>query len=275
MKKLLAMLLALVMVLALAACGAADEAADDAAADDAAEFVPVTEGCLTMATSADFAPYEFHVLNEEGQDEIVGFDIALGQAIADKLGLELVIKDMDFDSLIMEVQNGSVDISIAGFSVDPERDEVIDFSDVYYTGGQSFVILAEDADLYTEYADFAGLAVAAQTGTIQADLLMANIPDANQVLLANMNDIILQLVNNKVEGAFVETVVAENYIGTYPELQIAWEVEDDSEGSAAVVAEGNTALLEIVNEVIAEAMADGSMDQWVADAIGMADQAVE
>ena len=278
MKKLLAMLLALVMVLALAACGAADDAADDAAADDAAdtaEFVPVTEGCFTMATSADFAPYEFHILNDAGEDEIVGFDVALGQAIADKLGLELVIKDMDFDSLIMEVQNGSVDIAIAGFSVDPERAEVIDFSDVYYTGSQSFMILAEDAELYDDYADFAGIAVAAQTGTIQADLLAENIPDANQVLLANMNDIILQLVNNKVEGAFVETVVAENYIATYPELKIAWEVPDDSEGSAAVVAKGNTALLAVVNEVIADAIADGSMDQWVADAIGLTDQAVE
>ncbi len=272
--KTITMLLALCLLFGLAACSTGSAPADtEEPGDSAPEITTVAEGYLTMATSADFAPYEFHIM-KDGKDTIVGFDVALGQAIADYLGLELVIKDMGFDSLIQEVQNGTVDISIAGFSVDPERAEAIDFTDIYYTGGQSFVILAEDADLYKSYADFKGLAVGAQTGTIQADLLAENISDANPILLTNMNDIVLQLMNNKIEGAFIETVVAENYIKSYPELQIAWEVPYDSAGSAAVVQKGNTALLDAANTVIAQVLADGSMGEWVTEANELSSQSI-
>jgi len=264
--KILSLVMAMLMALA---CGAV---ADDA---EAPEVTTINPGVLTVCTSADFAPYEFHIIDENGEDKIVGFDIALAQAIADYLGLTLEIKDMSFDSLIMEVVNGTADLSIAGFSPDPERAEVVDFSDIYYEGGQSFVVLAADADKYTSYADFAGLPVAAQTGSIQADLLAENAPDANAVLLANIGDIILEVLNGKAVGCFMETVVAESYIAQYPELMILWDVEYDVEGSAVVVGKGNQAMLDAVNAVIAAALEDGSMGEWVAEANALSTAAAE
>lgn len=301
MKKILALMLAFAMLFALCACGQSATTATAAPTDtqapateapeteapatetpaDAAEVTPlpeapeittVTPGTLTVATSADFSPYEFHIM-KDGQDTIVGFDMALAQAIADYLGLELVIKDMDFDSIITEVQMGTVDMALAGFSVQPERAEVIDFTDVYYTGGQSFVYLAKNADKYKSYDDLKGLGVAAQAGTIQADLLTENCPDSQQVLLADMNDIIMELLAGKVEGAFVETVVAQNYIKNYPDLQIAWDVPYDSTGSAAVVQKGNDALREAANNVISYVTANGDFGTWVEEAMDLSDQA--
>jgi ABC-type amino acid transport substrate-binding protein len=296
MKKIGTFLLILAIMLSLCACGASTGTTASptatatteptaaasatpvpkvtaAPAADIADVKTITAGCLTIGTSADFAPYEFHVM-ENGQDTIVGFDISLAQAIADYLGLKLVIKDMDFNSLLLELQNGTIDMAIAGFSVDEERAKVVDFTDVYYTGGQSFVIQSKNADLYKSFADFKGLSVAAQTGTIQADLLAQDCPDANQVLEANMNDIILELASGKIQGAFVETVVAQNYIKNYPTLQIAWDVPYDSAGSAACVAKGNTALQNAANAVIAQVTANGSMDQWVVDATNLSSQAM-
>jgi ABC-type amino acid transport/signal transduction systems, periplasmic component/domain len=298
MKKIVALLLVVIIALSLCACGAATSPTATPTAETTAEptaettaettAVPtvevtaapaadiagvktVTPGCLTIGTSADFAPYEFHVM-KDGQDTIVGFDISLAQAIADYLGLKLVIKDMDFNSLLLELQNGTIDMAIAGFSVDPDRAKVVDFTDVYYTGGQSFVIQTKDADLYKSFADFKGLPVAAQTGSIQADLLTKDCPDSNQVLEASMNNIILELASGKIKGAFVETVVAQNYIKNYPTLQIAWDVPYDSDGSAACVAKGNTALKDAANAVISQVTANGDMGQWVVDATNLSSQ---
>ncbi|MBR5020857.1 MAG: transporter substrate-binding domain-containing protein, partial [Oscillospiraceae bacterium] len=99
----------------------------------------ITEGTLTVATSPDFAPYEFYALDEAGTPTLAGFDIALAQYVADFLGLELEIVPMDFDGTITELGNKNCDLSMAGYSPDPDREILMDFSDIYYAGGQSFV----------------------------------------------------------------------------------------------------------------------------------------
>ena len=99
----------------------------------------VNKGKFTVATSPDFAPYEFYAIGEDGVPSLAGFDMSLAQYIADFLGLELEVIPMDFDGTIMEVQNKNVDAGMAGYSPAPERAEVMEFSSVYYTGGQSFV----------------------------------------------------------------------------------------------------------------------------------------
>ncbi len=225
----------------------------------------VEAGKLIVGTSPDFAPYEFYHVNN-GTPELAGFDVALAHRIADDLGLELEIVPIDFDGILMELQNGNLDLGISGFSPSPERKQTFDFTNVYYQGGQSFVIRKADADKYKSYADFNGLPVGAQNGSIQMDLAKENTPDANIIGLPKVTDIVSELVTGKLEGGFIETAVAEQYCKNYPELQIAWDVPYDSEGSAVAVKKGNTAMVDAVNAIINNALTDGSMNEYITDA---------
>ena len=292
MKKFLALLLALVMVFALAACGseANDPTADpNASATPAAtpeptenpyegmsleEIIPeldfAVDGKLTVGTSPDFAPYEFYAL-VDGEPQLAGFDMALAQYIADAIGVELNVVPMGFNGIIGELMTGNIDLGLAGFSPDPEREDSADFSDLYYMGGQSFVIRAADAEKYTSYEDFDGLSVGAQLGSIQYNLAMENTPNANIMGLTKVTDIVAELVSGHLEGAFIETVVAESYVKQYPDLMIAWEVEYDTEGSAVAVQEGDAAWLAAVNLIIADAIESGKMDEFVAEAVTLAE----
>jgi len=282
MKKLTAMLLALVMVLSLAACGSSEPAATDApAATEAAkdfsemtidELKPlietITDGKLTMVTSPDFAPYEFYALDEAGTPSLAGFDIALGKYIADFIGLELEVIPMDFDGTITELGMGSADIGMAGYSPDPEREKAMSFSTVYYTGGQSFVCHQDNAAAFTalEDANKAEYQIGAQIGSIQADLAATNTPDADIVELSKVTDIIAEVIGGKLDGAFIETVVAETYAKNYPELCVVLPVPYDAEGSVVGVNKDNAPLLAAVNLAIEAALADGSMSAFVAEA---------
>ena len=251
---------------------AATEAESEGAAEGSGEivevpkdFTTVTAGKLTIATSPDFAPYEFYHINSDGTPELSGFDVALGKRLAEDLGLEVQFVPMDFDGILMELQSGNVDLGISGFSPSPERADTFDFSDLYYKGGQSFVIRKADHDKYKDYAAFDKLPVGAQNGSIQMDLAKENTPNANIIGLAKVTDIVSELVSGKLEGGFIETAVAEQYIKNYPELEIAWDVSYDTEGSAIALKKGSD-LLPAVNAVINNALSDGSMDQYVADA---------
>ena len=292
MKKLLALLLAAVMVLSLAACAstattdapaqtteAADtttetaaepaaDTADTAEAPAAAEISTVVPGKLTVATSPDFAPYEFYALDENNDPQLAGFDVALAQYVADYLGLELDIIPMDFDGVLNELATGNVDLGMAGLSPDPARADAMDFSDIYYQGGQSFVTVQSKADLFPDLASAnkAEYSIGAQNGSIQMDLANENTPDADIVPLVKVTDIIAELLGDKLDGAFIETAVAVNYAQSYPELAVVLDVPYDVEGSAVGVCKGNEALLAGVNMAIAAAIADGSMDAFVAEA---------
>ena len=291
MKKLIAMLLALAMVLSLAACGSSEPAATEApkadapaATEAATEAAPdyttmtidelkplietITAGKLTMVTSPDFAPYEFYALDEAGTPSLAGFDIALGQYIADFIGLELEIIPMDFDGTITELGMGSADIGMAGYSPDPERERAMSFSNVYYTGGQAFVCHKDNAAAFAALTDAnkAEYQIGAQIGSIQADLAHTNTPDADIVELSKVTDIIAEVIAGKLDGAFIEKVVAETYAKNYPDLCVVLDVPYEAEGSVVGVNKDNAPLLAAVNLAIEAALADGSMSQFVADA---------
>lgn len=291
--KLMCMILALSMVFALCACGtsstpaateapAAEEspAAEETPAADApvdyasmsieelkAEISTVTDGKLTVATSPDFAPYEFYAI-VDGEPQLAGFDIAMAAYVADFLGLELEIIPMDFDGVLNELAAKSVDLGVAGLSPDPTRMEAMDFSDIYYQGGQSFVTVVGKEDKFTslEDANKPEYSIGAQNGSIQFDLATEYTPEADIVALVKVTDIVAELVGGKLDGAFIETVVAENYAKSYSELVVLLDVPYDVEGSAIGVSKGNAALLAGVNMAIAAAIADGSVDQFVAEA---------
>jgi ABC-type amino acid transport substrate-binding protein len=241
-----------------------------AMADDKVETV--TDGKLTVATSPDFAPYEFYSIDEDGNPTLSGFDMDLAKYIADKMGLELEVVPMDFDGVLSELSQKNVDLGMAGLSPDPARADAMEFSDLYYKGGQSFVTVKDKADKFTklEDANNKDYSIGAQTGSIQLDLANENTPDADIVSLPKVTDIITELLTGKMDGAFIETAVAESYQKNYPDLEIVCDVPYDTEGSAIGVAKGNEALLKAVNEAIADAIDDGSIDKFVADATELA-----
>jgi len=261
MKKVFTLMLTLVMALSLVACGGGEEAAENT-------YGTITAGKLTVATSPDFAPYEFYAIDADGNASLAGFDMALAQYIADYLKLELEVVPMDFDGVLVEVANGTVDLGMAGLSPDPARMDAMDFSDIYYEGGQSFVTVAANKDKFPDLAsaNTAGISVGAQNGSIQMDLANEYSADTEIVALPKVTDIIAELISGKLDGAYIETVVAESYKVNYPELEIVCEVPYDVEGSAIGVIKDNEALLKGVNEAIAAALADGSMDKFVAEA---------
>ena len=131
-------------------------------------------GKMIVGTEATYPPYEY--LDDNAQP--AGCDIWLSQQIADALGVELVISDMEFDGIIPAVQSGLVDIGIAAFTKTPERAEVIDFSDLYETSAQLLVVKAGNADVYATKEAMAGKQVGAQQGTIQSQLIEKALPDS-------------------------------------------------------------------------------------------------
>ncbi|SDB51023.1 transporter substrate-binding domain-containing protein [Butyrivibrio sp. INlla16] len=290
-KKLISAILIGAMTFSMTACGGASkdaeapaqteqsaetaestDATEEAAGEEAsagAEISTVTPGKLTVATSPDFAPYEFYAVGDDGTPTLAGFDIALAQYIADYLGLELEVVPVDFDGVLMELQTKAVDLGVAGLSPDPKRESIMDFSDIYYEGGQSFVCLQSNKDQFASLEDTNNpdIEVGAQTGAIQVDLAQANSPDAELIQLTKVTDIIAELLAGKLDGAYIETAVAESYAKNYPELCVALDVPyDGAEGSAIGISKGNDALKAGVNEAIAKAKAEGKMDEFVATA---------
>lgn len=283
--KLMCLLLALAMVFALCACGsspapAASEAPSEAPADEPVDYSSmtidelkpliqtVTEGKLTIATSPDFAPYEFYAIDADGNPQLAGFDVGMAQYIAEFLGLEAEIIPMDFDGVLNELAAKSVDIGAAGLSPDPSRMDAMDFSDIYYFGGQSFVTVEGKEDLFPTLADAnkAEYSIGAQNGSIQMNLANANTPDADIVSLVKVTDIVAELIGGKLDGAFIETAVAENYAKNYPQLKIVHDVPYEAAGSAFGISKGNEALLAAVNLAIVAANEDGFLESAVAEA---------
>ena len=274
MKKLAIILIILAISLPLFAAASKEQAATTADYSSMtldqlkAEIKTVSAGKFTIATSPDFAPYEFYAIGDDGTPALAGFDMSLAQYIADYLGLELEVIPMDFDGTIMEVQNKNVDAGMAGYSPAPDRAEVMEFSLVYYTGGQSFVTTKANADKIKSLEDTnkKEITVAAQVGSIQMGLAQEFSPNADIIALSKVTDIIAELLTGKIDGAYIETVVAESYQKNYPDLEIVCAVPYDEEGSVVGVSKGNLALLEGVNRAIAQALSDGSMGAFVDEA---------
>ena len=270
MKKLIAIALSALMILGmLAGC-----TADDVAGPGKNTFglKTVKEGYLTVITSPDYAPYEFYALDKDGNPSLAGFDMALAQYIADYLGLTLEVVPMDFNGIVGEMAAGTADLAIAGLSPDPDREDSMDFSDMYYEGKQAFITTNAKASLFTDLASTnkAEYQIAAQTGTIQNELATEFSPNAQLVNLVKATDIIAELMSGKTDGAYVEWDVAAAYSANYPELKILCEVPYEAEGNVIGVNKGNADLLKYVNEALNKCVADGDFAQFVATALEQA-----
>ncbi len=215
-------------------------------------------GKIIVGTEATYPPYEY--LDDNAQP--AGCDIWLSQQIADALGVELVISDMEFDGIIPAVQSGLVDIGIAAFTKTPERAEVIDFSDLYETSAQLLIVKAGNAETYATKEAMAGLQVGAQQGTIQSQLIEKALPDSKLFELKTYPELALETINGNIVGFVVDYAVGMAMVassdGGLEVSAFEFTAEEASFGKACVIAKGNEDFVAAVNEVVAKVLADGS-----------------
>lgn len=245
---------------------AGDETSSEASAAETGEygeFTTVEEGKLIMATNAQFPPYEL-VSDGEGFNGtgFEGIDIEIASAIADKLGLELQIDDMDFDSALVAVQNDAADVVLAGLSYSEERDEVLDFTDSYATGVQ-VVIVKEDSDVTMD--NLGEKMIGTQRGTtgyIYASDTPENGGYGEDHVSAYDNGAtaVQALVNGQVDAVIIDEAPAKEYVAANDGLTILpgnWVEEQ----YCAAVNEGNTELLNAINTALNELMDDGTVQE--------------
>lgn len=223
--------------------------------DAAAEFTTVTEGVLTMATNAEFPPYEYY----EG-DTIVGIDAEVAQLIADELGLTLEIADIAFDSIVPGVQSGKYDIGMAGMTIDEKRLESVNFSTPYATGIQA-VIVTEDSDI-TSVDDLAGKTIGVQTNTTGDIKACEDFGMENVVQYDNGAMAVEGLKSGKVDCVIIDNEPAKSYAAANEGLKVL-ETEYAVEEYAICFSKENAALQEAVNGVLEDLIADGSVQEIV------------
>ena len=256
-----------VAALALTACGgsassAASSVASSAASSEAvssaaaAELTTVEAGKLTMATNATFPPYE--MTTDAGTIE--GIDVDTAQAIAEKLGLELQIDDMDFDAALLSVQQGKADIAMAGITVTDERMAVMSFSDSYATGIQS-VIVPEGSDI-ASVDDLAGKKIGTQRGTTGYLYCSDDFGEDAVVAYDNGLTAVQALNNGQVDAVVIDNEPAKAYVESNPGLKIL-DTSYAEEDYAIGMNKSNTALLEAVNAALEELKADGTLQSIV------------
>lgn len=273
LKKAAAIAISLIMVLGVASCGAEEEKSDaNGEAEEAVDYENSERikeikdsGKLVVGTSADYAPFEFHT-KIDGEDTIVGFDIAIAQKIADSLGVELEVVDMAFDSLLISLDNGDFDMVLASLGATEERKKAVDFSEPYHQSTHLVVVRAEDADKYTTAESLKGQPVAAQKGATLVPEAEKVAGAENVVQLVKVNDMVTELLNGKVEAIVLDSVIANGYEAVNDEL-VAVDIglEPTSDGECIACKKGDTDLVGYVNEIIA-GISEEEIDQMLLDA---------
>ena len=265
MKKLFALLLTLAMVLSLAACGgndapAEEETTDDAAVEESVESTLPTAaaGVLTMATNAAFPPYEYI----EG-GEVVGIDADIAAAIAEKLGLELQIEDMEFDAIIEAVKSGKADIGLAGMTVTPDRAEEVNFTASYATGVQ-VVIVTEDSAITSVddlFAEGASNVIGVQRNTTGDLYTTWDLEDAGLATIDRYSkgaEAVQALKTGKVDCVVIDNEPAKAFVAEVEGLKIL-DTEYILEEYAGAMNKDNAELFEAVNTALSELIEDGTI----------------
>ena len=277
MKKFLTLILALALTASLAACGSSNtpassgsSSAGSAAGSGGASLTTAVDGVLSMATEATFPPYEYY----DG-DTIVGIDVEIAQAIADKLGLKLEVTDIAFDSIIPGVQTGRYDIGLAGMTATDERLEQVNFTDSYATGIQVVIVgpnssITSVDDLFAEGASHV---VGTQTGTTGFIYATSDIQDAGLgevKSFAKTTDAVEALKNGQVDCVILDNQPAQALVAANADAGLSiLDTEYAVEDYAAAVSKDNAALTEAINGALKELIADGTvqtiLDKYISE----------
>ena len=250
MKKAIALLLMAVMTVSVMGCGSN---AGGAASD----------GTLTVGTNAEFPPFEY--VNDSGAPD--GFDIALINAIGEKMGVKVEVENMDFDALVASI-GSKIDVAIAGMTVTEERKQTVDFSDPYYEAVQ-YVIVKKDSTIATA-DDLKGKNIGVQLGTT-GDFLVEDIEGATAAQYQKAVDAVNDLLNDRVEAVIIDKNPALVFTAKYADQLVALEgsaFNFEQENYAIAMPKGDKELADAINKALKELKEDGTFDKLVADYIG-------
>ncbi len=267
MTKIIVAILALAMLFSLAACGNGQtttspspdaDTSSPTAGGDTAEFTTANAGYLTMATNAFFPPYEFYENNA-----IIGIDAEIAAAIAEKLGLELKIEDMEFDSITTAVNTGKADIGMAGMTVTEDRLEEVNFTESYATGVQVIIVKEDSAitsvdDLFAEGANYTIGVQRNTTGDLYTTWDLEDEGLATIDRYSKGNEAVLALTTGKVDCVVIDNEPAKAYVAENTGLKIL-DTEYITENYAGAMSKTNEALFEAVNKALKELIADGTV----------------
>lgn len=281
MKKFLKAGLVLALMVSLVGCGSGEK-------KDKVEQIKEA-GKLVLATSPDFPPSEFYYLDDNGNKQIAGSDIALGQAIADKLGVKLEIKATDFNGVLANVQTGQVDLAISGFAATEERKKVMQFSEGYQRetsdGFQGLLVKKSTADKYKTLDELkaAKLKVGAQSASIQYEMAQKITDEKNIKQLGTTDAIVMALNAGDIDAMVVSTSQCEGFLSTFTDLVVLPQEEFDLDPelmySTNVIGfplgEEYESLVKVANEVISEARANGDLQKWADEAQELSKKAIE
>lgn len=229
-------------------------------------FLSIFSGCqkgdeLVMGTNATFPPFEY-VGGADG-NEVVGFDVDIAKAIAEKAGKKLRIEDMEFDTLLTALNAEKVDFTIAGMTITDKRKESIDFSAPYYEATQAIVVRKEDSSISGE-SDLTGKRISAQLGTT-GNSIAKDYTDSDKIVAFNSCfEAIMELKNGKVDCMIIDEQPAQSFVKKNPDLELV-SMDSDPEFYGIAVKKGNSELLEIINQTLEEMKADGSYDELISE----------
>ncbi|WP_314730028.1 transporter substrate-binding domain-containing protein [Peptostreptococcus stomatis] len=271
LKKLLA--LGLVAVLAVGLVGCGNKSSDNSGGNQTALEQIKKNKKLVVATSPDYPPFEFMV-SEGGKSKIVGADIDLAQKIADKLGVELELKAMDFDALLPALQAGKVDMVITGMTPNEKRKKAVDFSDIYFKGENAVIVNAKDAGKFTSEDQLKKAKLGVQKGSTQETYVKDNLKVTNYKALVAVPDLIADMKNGNIDAVVLNSKVAGINVTKYDGIKVVENLKltsgGDEEAMAVAIKKGDNAdLIKLTNEVIKELQDSGEYDKILANAVDL------
>lgn len=265
LKKILSVVLCAALALSLAGCG--NGSGDKEKSKNALERVQ-DAGVLKVAVSPDFAPYEFMDPSKSGQDIYVGADIEMIKYIAEKLGVEIEILAMDFDTCLAGVTQNKADCSVNGYYPSEERKKSVDFTDAYFDDSEQVVVInKEDAGKYKEASDFDGETVTAQNASAQDSIVDEYLSGAKKQLINKVTDGIQMVKSKKAVGVVLQKVVADSIVASDDTLAIAEPVFIYDEAELVVaVNKDSKELKDKMNEIIKEINDKKLYEGWLVEA---------
>lgn len=246
MKRVLIYILALVVVLSFMGCSTKI---------DTMKRIKETKKII-WGTNAAFPPFEMR----QG-DEVIGIDAEIAKRIADKLGVELVVEDMEFDALLPALVSGKIDFIVAGYTVDPDRTKQVLFTDTYFTAVQVIIVMKDNQEIKGP-EDLKGKKIGVQNATT-GDLVASKIEGAEVKRYNNAMEAVMDLKNGNIDAVIIDNLPAQMLAQKNPEVKILEESPSEEEEYAIAVRKGDTELQKVINEVLAEMKNSGEIDELV------------
>ena len=248
----------------LAGCGSSsNESTTSESKEDTSLTDVQAAGHFTLGLDADFAPMGF----TDDNGEIVGFDIDLAKAVGEKMGVDVEVKPIDWDSKDMELSSGKIDVIWNGFSITDERRQEVLFSNPYLSTKQSIVV-KKGSDI-TKKADLAGKKIALQDGSTSEDALKADtatyesVGDDNISRFKENSQVLMEVDSGRADAAVIDEVFVryylqkENLLDKYTVLEEGFDEADYGVGGR----KGDYALMEAINKALDECKADGTTSE--------------